>query len=75
MDKIRRIAELMKGNRQKGQVFFSAIIESIEGNTCTVSISGFPITDVRLRATTTTAGMQVYHLEINGQNIEIDAKY
>jgi hypothetical protein len=52
MDKYRRIAELMKGFQQSGQVFFSATVESVEGTTCTVKVDSLSISDVRLKATT-----------------------
>jgi hypothetical protein len=51
MDKYRRIAELMKGFQQSGQVFFPATVESVEGATCTVKVDGLSISDVRLKAT------------------------
>jgi hypothetical protein len=59
MDKYRRIAELMKGFRQSGQVFFPATVESVEGNTCTVKVDGLSISDVRLKATTTQTDNRV----------------
>ncbi len=52
MDKYRRVAELMKGFQQSGQVFFPATVESVEGNTCTVNVDGLSVSDVRLKATT-----------------------
>ena len=52
MDKYKRLAELMKGFQQSGQVFFSATIKSVEGNTCTISIGNLSISDVRLKPTT-----------------------
>lgn len=51
MDKYREIAELMKGFRLSGNVFFPAIVESIEGMTCTVKVDNLSISDVRLKAT------------------------
>lgn len=39
----------MKGVRQSGQVFFPAIVESIEGVTCTVKVDNLSISDVRLK--------------------------
>ena len=59
MDKYRHIAELMKGFRQSGQVFFPATVESVEGTTCTVKVDGLSISDVRLKATTTKTANQV----------------
>ena len=59
MDKYRRISELMKGFQPSGQVFFPATVEKVDGNTCTVNIDGFSISDVRLKATTTKTDNQV----------------
>lgn len=42
----------MKGFQQNGQVFFPATVESVEGVTCTVTVDGLSISDVRLKPTT-----------------------
>lgn len=52
MDKYRQIAELMKGFQLSGNVFFPAIVESIEGVTCTVKVDNLSISDVKLKPTT-----------------------
>lgn len=52
MDKYRQIAELMKGFQRSGNVVFPAIVESIEGATCTVKVDDLSISDVKLKPTT-----------------------
>ena len=52
MDRVRRIAELMKGFQNNGQVFFNAIVESVEGNSCTIRLDDISIQGVRLKPTT-----------------------
>lgn len=52
MDKYRQLAELMKGFQNDGQVFFTATIVSIDGNTCTIEVDELAISDVRLKPTT-----------------------
>lgn len=69
MDKYRRIAELMKGFQQSGQVFFPATVESVEGNTCTVKVDGLSISDVRLKATTTKTDNQVLLTPMEGSDV------
>lgn len=69
MDKYRKIAELMKGFRRNGQVFFPATVESVEGNTCTVRIDGLSISDVRLKATTTPTANQVLLTPMPGSSV------
>lgn len=69
MDKYRRIAELMKGFQQSGQVFFPATVESVEGNTCTVNVDGLSISDVRLKATTTKTDNQVLLTPMEGSDV------
>lgn len=69
MDKYRRIAELMKGVQQSGQVFFPATVESVEGNTCTVKVDGLSISDVRLKATTTKTYNQVLLTPMQGSDV------
>ena len=59
MDKYRRISELMKGFQHSGQVFFPATVESVDGNTCKVSVDGLSVSDVRLKATTTKTNNHV----------------
>lgn len=69
MDKYRRIAELMKGFQQSGQVFFPATVESVEGNTCTVKVDSLSISDVRLKATTTKTDNQVLLTPMEGSDV------
>lgn len=69
MDKYRRIAELMKGFQQTGQVFFPATVESVEGNTCTVNVDGLSLSDVRLKATTTQTENQVLLIPVAGSDV------
>lgn len=42
----------MKGFQLSGNVFFPAIVESIEGVTCTVKVDNLSISDVKLKPTT-----------------------
>ena len=69
MDKYRRIAELMKGFQQSGQVFFPATVESVEGTTCTVKVDSLSISDVRLKATTTKTENQVLLTPMIGSDV------
>lgn len=69
MDKYRRIAELMKGFQQSGQVFFPATVESVEGTTCTVKVDSLSISDVRLKATTTKTENQVLLTPMVGSDV------
>ena len=69
MDKYRRIAELMKGFQQSGQVIFPATVESVEGNTCTVKVDSLSISDVRLKATTTKTDNQVLLTPMEGSDV------
>lgn len=71
MDKYRRIAELMKGFQQSGQVFFPATVESVEGTTCTVKVDSLSISDVRLKATTTKTENQVLLIPAVGSDVLI----
>ena len=69
MDKYRRIAELMKGFQQSGQVFFPATVESVEGTTCTVKVDNLSISDVRLKATTTQTENRVLLTPVEGSDV------
>lgn len=69
MDKYRRIAELMKGFQQSGQVFFPATVESVEGVTCTVKVDGLSVSDVRLKATATKTDNQVLLIPMKGSDV------
>jgi hypothetical protein len=53
MDKYRRIQELLREfyQQQDGMLFFTATVDSVEGDTCTVRVDGLSISDVRLSAT------------------------
>jgi hypothetical protein len=53
MDKEARVVELLKNLMQnKGQLFFTAEIVSIEKNTCTIKVDNLTLSDVRLKPTT-----------------------
>lgn len=69
MDKIRQLSELMKGFQARGQVFFPATVERVNGNTCTVRIDSLSISDVRLKATTTKVTNQVLLTPAIGSNV------
>jgi hypothetical protein len=69
MDKYRKLAELMKGGRRSGQVFFPATVKSVEGNTCTIAIDGLMLSGVRLKSTTTKTSNQVLLTPLAGCNV------
>jgi hypothetical protein len=73
MDKYRHMAELMKGFQQSERVFFPAIVESVEGNTCTVKVDSLSISDVRLKATTTKTENQVLLTPTVGSNVLVSS--
>ena len=69
MDKYRRIAELMKGFQQTGQVFIPATVESVEGNTCTINVEDFSIPNVRLKPTTSEDADEILLVSAKGSNV------
>ncbi len=55
MEKEAQAIRLLQGLAQsgRGQIFFTANVKSIEGNTCTIEIDeNFSVSDVRLKPTT-----------------------
>lgn len=71
MDKYRQIAELIQGFQRKGQVFFPATVERVDGNTCTINVEGFSISDVRLKATNDNTEDIVLLKPAEGSNVLI----
>ena len=69
MDKYRRIADLLKGQQDKGQAFFTATVESVEGNTCTVKVNELTISDVRLKPTTTKTEDDIMLTPVIGSDV------
>lgn len=69
MDKYRQISDLLKGFQQKGQVFFSATVESVDSNTCTVKVDNLSISDVRLTATSETTNDVYLAVPSVGSNV------
>jgi hypothetical protein len=59
----------MSGFQTSGQVFFPATVESVAGNTCTVTVDGLSISNVRLKATTTKTDNQVLLTPAAGSNV------
>lgn len=69
MDKYRQISELIGGFNNSGPVFYPAIIESIEGISCTVNIDGLSVSEVRLKPTTTKTKNQLLIIPSIGSHV------
>ncbi len=69
MDRQRKLTELVKGLQRKGQVFFSATVDSVQGLTCTVKVDDLSIPNVRLNPTTNNDDEKVLLTPKVGSNV------
>lgn len=59
MDAYRELQERLKKLGGRTLSLYQGVVESVEGSTCTVTIDGLAIPDIRLRATTTNDDMEL----------------
>jgi hypothetical protein len=59
MDRYSRLLDALRSVNGKIDSVFQAVVKSVEGNTCTISVGDLNVTGVRLKATVTDAGTKV----------------
>ncbi|ASZ11100.1 hypothetical protein KTO58_19735 [Chitinophaga pendula] len=69
MDKYARLANLLKSNQQTGTNIFTAAVISVQGESCTVDVSGTVVSDVRLKATVNEAANRLLIVPVVGSYV------